>query len=112
MEQVGARAVPLFQEQPDLIRHLPMFLDKTPVRLSQDSPEVIVRKLGRTLMSSRIILASINQLATTLEWLLPKPRILLPLYRWIIGAHIYRGYRRGIRTNDRIQIPASHASGL
>lgn len=90
------RAVVLFQKYPELLAHLPMFFDKTPVIWRQDAPRVIARKLARALTSSPLALWSMEQFVTALEKLSPASAILPPLYRYIIGGYIFRGYREGL----------------
>jgi glycosyltransferase involved in cell wall biosynthesis len=90
------RAVVLFQKYPELLAHLPMFFDKTPVIWRQDAPPVIARKLARALTSSPLALWSMEQIVTALEKRSPASAILPPLYRYIIGGYIFRGYREGL----------------
>jgi glycosyltransferase involved in cell wall biosynthesis len=90
------RAVVLFQKYPELLAHLPMFFDKTPVMWRQDTPRLIARKLARALTSSRLALWSMEKIVTVLEKRSPASAILPPLYRYIIGGYIFRGYREGL----------------
>ena len=41
------QAVLLFQKYPEVLSHLPMFYDKTPIRLVQDPPSLLARKTER-----------------------------------------------------------------
>jgi hypothetical protein len=52
-ERASRSAVRLFHRHPDLLPHLPMFRDKTPIAWQQDSPHLIMRKLARRIASSR-----------------------------------------------------------
>jgi glycosyltransferase involved in cell wall biosynthesis len=90
------RAVVLFQKYPELLMHIPMFGDKTPIRWRQDSPRVIARKLVRSIASSRLALWCMEQIAIVLEKRSRTSTLLLPLYRYIIGGYIFRGYREGL----------------
>jgi glycosyltransferase involved in cell wall biosynthesis len=90
------RAVVLFQKYPELLAHLPMFYDKTPINWGQDPLRVIARKLARSLTSSRPALWSMEQIVTSLEKRSPTSSILPPLYRYIIGGYLFRGYREGL----------------
>ena len=92
-------AVRLFQRYPDMQSHLPMFRDKTPIIWGEDPPRLIARKLARQVASSRPMLWSMGRLAGLLERRYPSPRLLRPLHRWIIGGHILRGYRAGLKEN-------------
>lgn len=91
------RAVVLFQRYPELLPHVPMFYDKTPILWSRDSLELIGRKLVRHLASTRPALWSMEQIVKALEKRSPASKPLLSLYRYIIGGYIYQGYREGLR---------------
>jgi glycosyltransferase involved in cell wall biosynthesis len=100
MREVAYRAVVLFQKYPELISHVPMFEDKTPIAWGQDRPALIVRKAARPLTSSRAVLWALEQLITRLDQRqlserLPRARRVL--LRWLIGGHVHRGYRAGMR---------------
>jgi glycosyltransferase involved in cell wall biosynthesis len=90
------RAVVLFQRYPELLAHLPMFYDKTPIVWGQDPLRLIARKLARSMTSSRPVLWGMERIATTLEKRSPVSSILPHLYRYIIGGYIFRGYREGL----------------
>ena len=97
MRAAAYRAVVLFHKYPELLAHLPMFYDKTPILWGQDPPRAIVRKLVRSLASSRTILWSMEQIVNILEKRSSASNMLPPLYRYIIGGHIFQGYREGLR---------------
>lgn len=105
MYQVAYRAVVLFQKYPELVYYLPMFSDKTPVNLKDDSFGIIVRKFVRHLTSSKWFL-----------WLLEgmyrlghnRPAFAAlndVLGRWIAGGYIFRGYRDGLRDFGPVHSP-------
>lgn len=96
-ELAAQSAVRLFSNYPELQEHLPMFQDKLPVQWRSDSLSLILRKLMRRFAGSRPILSLMEGAVQVLENALARPNLLRPLYRWIIGGHIYQGYRRGIR---------------
>lgn len=97
------RAVVLFQKYPELLAHLPMFYDKTPITWRQDPPRVIARKFARSMASSRPALWSMEQIVTALEKHFPASGILPSLYRAIIGGYIFRGYREGLSNFGRVE---------
>lgn len=99
MKEAAYRAVALFQKYPQLISYLPMFADKTPIVWRRDSPSLIARKIARQLMSARPMLMGIEETASLLDKHDMMPALLSILHRWIIGAHIFRGYRAGVRTH-------------
>jgi glycosyltransferase involved in cell wall biosynthesis len=87
----------LFHKFPDVQHHLPMFYDKTPLDWRHDSPGLLVRKLARSAASSAAALRVMERAAHMLERRYPSPAFLRPLYRWIIGAYVFQGYRQGLR---------------
>ena len=91
------QAVLLFQKYPELLSHLPMFYDKTPIRLVQDPPSLLARKLARSIVSSRPVLWMMEQIVKGLEKNYPASTILPSLYRYIIGGYVFHGYREGLR---------------
>ena len=97
MREVAYRAVVLFQRHPDLLPHLPMFEDKTPIAWGQDPIRLVARKVARTIISSRPALWIMERLAGILEERRLPPRTLRPFHRWIVGGYISQGYREGLR---------------
>ena len=91
------RSVVLFRRYPELLAHIPMFYDKTPILWRQDPPRLIARKLVRSMASSRLALWSMEQIVHILEKRYPASTFLPSLYRYIIGGYIFRGYREGLR---------------
>ncbi len=96
-ERAARLAIALFQRHPELVSMLPMFRDKIPIDIAADPPTLIIRKLLRMMASSRLAVWGMKQVVRRLETHFPKPWLLRPLYRWIIGAYIFRGYRQGLR---------------
>ena len=90
------RAVMLFEKYPELLPYVPMFYDKTPIYWKDDPPSLIVRKVVRSLASSRLAVWAMEKLVARLENHNPKSALLPSLYRYVIGAHIYQGYRAGL----------------
>ena len=91
------RAVVLFQRYPELLAHIPMFYDKTPIIWRQDPPNIIGCKLARSLASTHPALWSMEQIVKTLEKYSSASKLLPALYRYIVGGYMYRGYREGLR---------------
>jgi len=95
MEEVAFRAVALFEKYPALVEHLPMFVDKTPIDWSADGPRRILRKLLRRVSAAGPVLWALERGEAVLGDRSPGRT----LRRWIVGAHIMRGYRRGVRNH-------------
>jgi glycosyltransferase involved in cell wall biosynthesis len=87
----------LFRKFPEIQPHLPMFDDKLPVTWQRDSVRLIVRKVARRLAASAWVLPVLERLASMVEQHVATPALLTPLYRWIIGGYIFRGYQAGLR---------------
>lgn len=95
--ETAFRAVALFHKYPDLVQHLPMFLDKTPIDLKRDAPPLIARKLLRKWSSTRLSLAGLEWIASAVEKGQRFSVLLRPLHRWILGGYLYRGYHEGLK---------------
>jgi glycosyltransferase involved in cell wall biosynthesis len=96
-EIAARRAVRLFRKYPELESQMPMFRDKGYVRLRTDPPQLVVRKAVRTIVARQPVLSGLEAMTHLLEARFPKPLLLRPLYRWIVGSYILRGYRQGLR---------------
>jgi len=96
MKIAAYRSVTLFQKYPELLVHLPMFLDKTPINWRQDSPSLIARKVFRAIISTRLTLWTMEQSVKVIENRHPASGMLPTLYRYIIGGYIFQGYRQGL----------------
>ncbi len=102
-EEIASRAVALFKRYPGLQPHLSMFNDMTPFSIRVDPINLSVRKLFRRLSASGPVLWLLQSFAGFFENLYPSPTILKPLYRWINGAYIYRGYRKGLTASKQVE---------
>ncbi len=97
MWQAAFRAGALFQKFPELPAYLPMFEDKLPVDWQSDPARLILRKTLRKLASSGPALHTFETLVRWFDRPPGSPFRLAALKRWIVGGHIYRGYRSGQR---------------
>ena len=97
---VSSIVQPLFVLHPEIREHLPMFHDKGPIAWLADAPALIARKLARQTISSPPVLRGTENLTGVMERHWPSPALLERLYRWIISAYIYRGYRQGLQDLD------------
>lgn len=104
--RAGKSAVSLFHKYPGLQRHLPMFRDKTPISVRDDSPRLVARKLLRGFLGWAPVLWCMERLTHIIvERIAPRPALLRPLYRWITSSYIYRGYRQGLREHGPVEEP-------
>jgi glycosyltransferase involved in cell wall biosynthesis len=96
-QRASRAAVWLFRKHPGLQSHLPMFADKTPPAWGQDALHLLVRKVARAATALPPVTWGLQQTAGLLEQRYPAPQLLRPLYRWIIGSYIFRGYQQGLK---------------
>jgi len=96
-ERIACWTAALIRKYPDLNGQLSMLSDKRPIALREDNPRLIIRKILRAFASTRPMLALLGRNARWLEAHYPRESLLRPVYRWIVGGYIYRGYRRGLR---------------
>lgn len=96
-ERAAHSAVLLFQKYPEIYPHLPMFHDKSPISLQEDSPGLIAHKLFHAFTALPPVARSLEGLVAFLERAAPRPRLLRPLYRWLNSVSIYRGFHQGLR---------------
>lgn len=90
-------AATLFRHYPELRDRIPMFRDKGPIEWRSDPPALVLRKLARQVVSSRLSMRFMERSVPSLESRWPESRLLMLFYRWIISGYIYRGYRDGLR---------------
>ena len=96
-EQASRSVVRLFLRYPELEPHFTAYQNKQPISPLTDSPGLFLRKAVRCILSSPPLVEGMKRLVFQLEKHRPQPHLLIPLYRAIIGAHIHRGYRQGLR---------------
>jgi glycosyltransferase involved in cell wall biosynthesis len=100
-------AVLLFQKYPDLKLSLPMFDDKSPINWQSDAPNLIFRKVTRSLASTNLVMASLKGITKLLENNLPHPDSLRIGYRWISGGYMFKGYRQGLKEYGPVLDPGN-----
>lgn len=61
-----------------------------------DSPKLVLKKAVKAAFNNRLGLATLHWLAALLERLPVPESVLWRVYRYIIGVHIQRGYRRAL----------------
>ena len=96
-QRAAHSAVRLLRKYPALRPALPMFADKSSIDWRTDPPRLVARKLTRRAASAGWLVAILEWLAHTLEKHWPAEPVLRRLYRWIIGAYIYRGFQAGMK---------------
>jgi glycosyltransferase involved in cell wall biosynthesis len=87
----------LFQQHPEIAQHMCTFQDKHPIAFFSDPPHLVIQKLFHIATSCPAGLWVLKSLAHTMEAKAPESRPLELLYRWIVSAYIFKGYRQGLR---------------
>lgn len=95
VKQWGEKVHRLEQKHPGILSYLPMFSDMLPLNWQQDGVRLGLRKLLRRCSATPLVTWLLNvliQLAerTAAVW------ALRPLYRWALGACLYRGFQAGV----------------
>lgn len=90
------------------LRHptLPETLDRDringPVRWARESLRQTFQKLGKAVIALPWTVEGLFVVAGILEHAAPNGRLLDRTYRLLLGAHIFRGYRRGLARAQRV----------
>lgn len=93
--EAGKSANWLFKKYPELQYQLPMFQDKNPINLFEDTPFLTLRKIMRALLAWTPIVNTMELFCKQLEKKSPQSILLVQMYRWINSSYIFRGYRQG-----------------
>jgi glycosyltransferase involved in cell wall biosynthesis len=95
-QRTSESVVKLFRVYPDIQPHVPMYIDKAPIRWDKDPMRLIGRKLLRQLMSSAPVMIVLKWLVAFTEKYYPSKNLLRPLYRWVMGGYMFHGFRDGL----------------
>ena len=101
-------AVRLFNRYPGLQQSFPFYRDKLPIRWGRDASSLVVRKLLRSLVSSRPCLEVVEHIADLFirkDW---PARLTRPLCGCVISGYMWRGLRDGITANGRLPAFGAH----
>lgn len=101
-------AVRLFMRHPGLQQSFPFYRDKLPITWGRDPSSLVVRKLLRSLVSSRPCLEVVEQIADLFirnDW---PARLTRPLCGCVISGYMWRGLRDGITTNGGLSLSGAH----
>ncbi len=109
--RIALLAPALFARYPELKMYVSAFTDMSPFEWGKDSLRLGLRKCLRRLSSSKLV-----------DWLLRKcivlcERLKLPsldfvlvcLYRWAMGAYLYRGYHDGLKLLQTTELPSDRS---
>lgn len=97
MEWGYERMVPFCLQHPTWEDNMERDRVNGPLRWGNEPLGCVVRKLGKSAIASPVVVEALFGVATILERRVPDSRLLQRIYRLLLGAHIFRGYRRGLR---------------
>ncbi|MBX7174987.1 MAG: glycosyltransferase [Pyrinomonadaceae bacterium] len=94
----GSRLMkPFYQRYPDLSINIERERINGLVKWGKEPFSNSLRKLLKAIIASKLSVAILFKLTDLLEKLAPDSSILEKLYRILLGAHIFRGYRKAIK---------------
>jgi hypothetical protein len=83
----------LVRKHPAALENRPYALENRPID-ARDAPGLIAKKLIKSALARRPMLAALHQLTHSCEAVGAPERLLRRLYTTLLGLHIYRGFRR------------------
>lgn len=102
IEQVGRHmysyqisAAMLFSQHPEARGQIPHLLDKEPINLREDSPQLIARKCMRWTFSLAPVFWLLHRVVDVFESVRLPDDLMRILYWQVLGTYLYRGYREG-----------------
>jgi GT2 family glycosyltransferase len=83
----------LVRKHPAALENRPYALENRPID-ARDAPGLIAKKLAKSALARRPMLAALHQLTHSCEAVGAPERLLRRLYTTLLGLHIYRGFRK------------------
>lgn len=71
-----------------------------PLRFGREPLSVSLRKVAKSLIATKPTVASLFTVCSFIERTAPNGRVLGRVYRLLLGAHIFRGYRKGLKQSS------------
>jgi glycosyltransferase involved in cell wall biosynthesis len=96
-ERTAYMAVKLIRRYPEVIEDLPMFADKTPIDWGKDPLRQVISKWIHGFMTKSFVIRTLHQFVRLIDRHLTFQTVLRPLYRLVLGVHLTRGFRAGLR---------------
>lgn len=100
------RMIPFCRRYPDWPDNVERDRVNGPLRFDREPVSQSMRKLIKVGLAARSIIALLFAVASLLERLVPNSRVLDRVYRLLLGAHIFRGYRKGLKRSTVANQPA------
>lgn len=104
VEMGAEHDVAFVHKQPDWKENRERDRVNGPVALGQERLALSLRKAAKVALGSRPLQEAIFAMAALLEQVAPDSWALDTIYRTLLGIHILRGYRRGLRGTDRTEV--------
>jgi glycosyltransferase involved in cell wall biosynthesis len=95
LERISKSAAQLFARYPEILEYT-AYRDKGPISFLSDHPTLLIRKFLRSLVSNPACVLVMRQFTRVLEKHHPRSLMLALLYRWLLSASMYKGYRCGL----------------
>jgi GT2 family glycosyltransferase len=91
------QVLPFCRRYPEWPQNIERALVNGPMRWGEEPLRFIARKLAKSLLMKQPCLALAFQLTYLVERLAPNSVLLDNLYRMLLGGHLLRGYRKGLK---------------
>jgi glycosyltransferase involved in cell wall biosynthesis len=99
----GSRLMlPFYERYPDFPPNVEREKVNGLVKWGKESVGISIRKMVKTMLASKLSVAILFKTADALEKIAPDSSILDKIYRLLLGAHIFRGYRVAMKEKNRI----------
>lgn len=101
----GSRLMlPFYERYPNFSANIERERINGKVRLGKEPIGNSLRKIFKTLISSKVSVNILFKIASILEKTKPNSSALDKVYRLLLGAHIFRGYRMAMKEKDNLKI--------
>ena len=89
--------IPFCERYPDLTDNIERNRVNGPLRFGREPVSQSARKLAKRAFATKPAVEVLFAVASLLERVAPNSRMLDRVYRLLLGAHIFRGYRKGLK---------------
>ncbi|MBS1811267.1 MAG: glycosyltransferase [Acidobacteria bacterium] len=103
VEWGSANVLPFCHAWPDWPQNIERQRINGPLQLAYEPLNLSIRKISKSLLAQPILLKSLFQLTDWLEKTMPQSIALERLYRLLLGIHLQKGYRRGLKLHEKTQ---------
>ncbi len=105
VEWGSENVIPFCQDYPDWSQNIERQQVNGSLRFGQEPFGLSMRKIVKSVLGQSLFLNSLFRLTVLLERIMPQSTALDRLYRLLLGIHLQRGYRQGLKKlSNRIEI--------